>query len=258
MDSAFKRRWNWKYTSIVDAGMGFQIDIEGAKYNWWKFVDKMNNIIEDKIESEDKKLGYFFACNSPIIDADCFVSKVLFYLWNDVFKDADLDGTPFKEHSFYKLFNADGTINNEEVMNFLGDKPLELEWERKAIQKDDDNKKPNTRYSINGDGSYAMMTIPFNVLSMLYEQSPYTLDELISKWSDFNVSFLLTEEEYNQRCQETPNSRFASNYTKLPLLDEKVVYVNKNCWTTDNGTKFIAYVKEKYPDNDIDIQPIEG
>ena len=41
--------------------------------------------------SDDKKLGYFFCkAKDGVITADKFVSKVLFYLWNDVFKDGDI------------------------------------------------------------------------------------------------------------------------------------------------------------------------
>ena len=256
MDSAFKRRWNWKYTSIVDAGMGFQIDIEGAKYNWWDFVNKMNNIIEEKIESEDKKLGYFFAGNNPIIDADCFVSKVLFYLWNDVFKDAELEGTPFKEHSFYKLFNADGTINTDEVMSFLCDEPLKLEWERKAIQNnvEDYNKKPNKRYSINGDGSYAMMTTPYYVLNLISEKTNCSYEDLISVWKDFNYSFIFTEEEYNQRKQDSPNPNFEKTYNRL-LLQGRNIYVLNNIWDKTKFDPFVNFVHKNYPF--IRIEPLK-
>ncbi len=261
MDSAFKRRWNWKYTPIVDAAKGFQIDIEGAKYNWWEFVKKINDLIYDKLESEDKKLGYFFAGNNPVIDIDCFVSKVLFYLWNDVFKDADLDGTPFKNHSFYSLFNEDGSINAEEVVNFLGDESLSLDWVSKSNVVEEVNEgkggRDLTKYSINGEGPYSKSTLPFYVLNKLSEQTPFTLDELILKWKDFKPQFLYKEESYENQRQVTTNEDFVSKYNKLPLSDGNVVYVKNNCWSIENTEKFIPFVKQNYPDNDIDIQPIE-
>ena len=249
MDSAFKRRWNWKYTPIVNANKGFQIDIDGAKYSWWKFVEKINGLIFDKIESEDKKLGYFFAGNNPSIDADCFVSKVLFYLWNDVFKDADLDGTPFQNHSFYSLFNDDGTIKTEEVMSLLGDEPLNLEWESRPDEPVVDETKigkDNTKYSINGEGIYAKKTIPFTIISLISEQSQCTFDELKSKWSDFSISFLYSEEEYNQRKQESVYKGFENVYNCLTLQNGTKVYILSNCWDKVKIERFIDYVNKKF------------
>ena len=96
IDSAFKRRWEWKYVPITqgrdkDNGQLLQWSIvaEGVKYDWWSFLEVMNKRVGDITSSEDKKLGFFFckADGQGIISADKFVSKVMFYLWNDVFKD---------------------------------------------------------------------------------------------------------------------------------------------------------------------------
>ena len=79
IDSAFKRRWEWKYLKIKDMGKGYKIEANGKPYDWWKFVDKMNGIIGDATSSEDKKLGYFFAKPDKadnVISANQFVSKV--------------------------------------------------------------------------------------------------------------------------------------------------------------------------------------
>lgn len=71
--------------------------------------------------SDDKKLGYYFCKaknNTTCIDEKLFVSKVIFYLWNDVFKDND--NTIFKvkeskdEPSFDDFFMED---NGEIVPN---------------------------------------------------------------------------------------------------------------------------------------------
>ena len=53
----------------------------------------INEKIANATSSDDKKLGYFFCKpktqDSKVIDAERFVGKVIFYLWNDVFKDED-------------------------------------------------------------------------------------------------------------------------------------------------------------------------
>lgn len=88
IDSAFKRRWDWVYMPIKDAGKKWKIDIDKKVYDWWEFLENVNEVIAEETSSEDKKLGYFFckADNDNVISLDKFISKVLFYLWNDVFK----------------------------------------------------------------------------------------------------------------------------------------------------------------------------
>jgi hypothetical protein len=112
IDSAFKRRWDWEYMPIVDAGKKWKIVTEKKEYDWWSFLEKINVVVGDLTSSEDKKLGYFF-CKAVegVIDADKFVNKVIFYLWNDVVKDYDLssvdafkdvDGKSLTFEKFYK------------------------------------------------------------------------------------------------------------------------------------------------------------
>lgn len=108
IDSAFKRRWEWKYMKIKNEGKEWKIDVkikdangEEKLVDWWGFVRKVNDIIASMTSSADKQLGYFFCkadkktpekasepnSENDLISVDTFVSKVLFYLWNDVFKD---------------------------------------------------------------------------------------------------------------------------------------------------------------------------
>lgn len=90
MDSAFKRRWHWKYFPIeYNDANAFTIVIDAAaKYNWSDFIDKINKKIKLITGSEDKQIGNRFV-NPPDrnITIDQFCSKVMFYLWNDIFKN---------------------------------------------------------------------------------------------------------------------------------------------------------------------------
>ena len=99
IDSAFKRRWDWQYMPISDGKKGWQIAANGKRYDWWQFLQKMNDKIGTATNSEDKKLGYFFCkAKNGVIDAETFVGKVVFYIWNDVFKDfAEEAGDLFKD-----------------------------------------------------------------------------------------------------------------------------------------------------------------
>ena len=129
MDSAFKRRWDWKYVPIKDAGKGWKIKFGDCEVDWWKFLVAINKIVKGVTNSADKQLGYFFVkAKDSVIDAEMFVNKVAFYLWNDVFKDCELDGEAFKITreggevdvlAFQDFFKEDGTINEEVLKNFL-------------------------------------------------------------------------------------------------------------------------------------------
>ena len=60
IDSAFKRRWDWKYRPISNAQLGWKIEADGMLYDWWEFLERINHEIGATTNSEDKKLGYFF------------------------------------------------------------------------------------------------------------------------------------------------------------------------------------------------------
>lgn len=128
IDSAFKRRWDWQYVPICDARKDWTIEVGENKYDWWVFLSKINTYIYDATFSEDKKLGYFFCkAENGVICAEKFVSKVIFYLWNDVFKDTEFDGDAFRDENggklsfdkFYLDMNGLTKVNEDKVGQFL-------------------------------------------------------------------------------------------------------------------------------------------
>lgn len=129
MDSAFKRRWDWKYVPIKDAGKGWKIKFGDCEVDWWKFLVAINKVVKRATNSADKQMGYFFVkAKDSVIDAEMFVNKVAFYLWNDVFKDCELDGDAFKITrkdgeadvlAFQDFFKEDGAIDEEVLKTFL-------------------------------------------------------------------------------------------------------------------------------------------
>ena len=118
IDSAFKRRWDWEYVPIEDAGKKHYIKVGNKKYDWWTFIDTINNSIDHITGSEDKKIGYWFVKpqnNDREITAKQFVGKVLFYLWNDVYKDYfDMS------QCIFKIKNEDGTDEKKPFTYFFG------------------------------------------------------------------------------------------------------------------------------------------
>ena len=147
IDSAFKRRWEWKYIKIAwpykkNEDGSFKTDENGEKvhfnytieggHDWWAFLQQINAIIDKMTNSADKQLGYFFAkAKDDIILYDTFVSKVCFYLWNDIFKTYALDeqqGDLFsykdeegqkKQLTFPAFYDGDGNVVPDVARQFI-------------------------------------------------------------------------------------------------------------------------------------------
>lgn len=125
IDSAFKRRWEWKYIPIDTRKENWTIKVDGADYDWSDFLEKINKKIDSTTHSEDKMLGFYFCkAENNTINAECFVNKVAFYLWNDVFKDYGFDDAIFNDEngeklSFRKFYKNDGTVEEAKVKTFL-------------------------------------------------------------------------------------------------------------------------------------------
>lgn len=129
IDSAFKRRWEWEYVPIRNAQKDWVITADGKQWDWWTFLENINKKIGSVTDSEDKKLGYFFVKphDEHTITAETFVSKVIFYLWNDVFKDYGFsddefqttDGKPMTFPMFYEMETEGQRVNEALVARFL-------------------------------------------------------------------------------------------------------------------------------------------
>jgi len=151
IDSAFKRRWDWKYMPICEGkengvSLGWRIKVNGQLYDWWQFVEKINAEINEQTKSEDKKLGYFFCkAQDGVVKAETFVSKVIFYLWNDVFKDQAFGSDIFRDgeeeltfNSFYDVdANGKSVIKEDKVELFLQNLGVE------AVEDSDEESEKN-------------------------------------------------------------------------------------------------------------------
>ncbi len=112
IDSAFKRRWDWQYMPIENAGKDWKIEVNGHEYDWYLFLEAINKEVLELTHSEDKQLGYFFAkAVDGKIDAKTLVNKVYFYLWTDVFKDY--------EYESLKAFKKAGSNDAIAFKNFF-------------------------------------------------------------------------------------------------------------------------------------------
>lgn len=139
MDSAFKRRWDWIYVPIdTDCKFSdFTIKLDNKKeFKWLKFLEKINEEIFEITKSQDKQIGNWFidAQNSgKVISESTFVNKVVFYLWNDVFKDEE--NTIFKsadgKNLTYTSFFENGVSNN--LVSYILEERLKLTDLNKAV-----------------------------------------------------------------------------------------------------------------------------
>lgn len=89
MDSAFKRRWDWEFVPVnYEDASSLNILIGDRTYNWGEFIQNINSRIRDLTGSEDKQLGNRFVNpKDGSITFEQFRSKVLFYLWSEIYKD---------------------------------------------------------------------------------------------------------------------------------------------------------------------------
>lgn len=133
IDSAFKRRWEWEYVPIRNEEKGWVIAADGQEWDWWEFLESVNEKIGSITDSEDKKLGYFFVkpADGHTITAKTFVGKVLFYLWNDVFKDYGFSDDEFqtedgKEMKYPMFYETEGgkDVNERLIARFLSNLKL--------------------------------------------------------------------------------------------------------------------------------------
>lgn len=206
IDSAFKRRWDWRYVPISDAGKKWVIEVNGAKYDWWKFLVAINDKVYHATYSEDKKLGYFFCkANDGVISADKFVSKVIFYLWNDVFKDTEFEGDTFKDENgeklsfdkFYDVENNQVKVNGTKIVKFLSNLKLNPDSEddednsEEGFETEGDKKLPRTP---------KVFTVEFPDGTVIDENNRFeTYRKVLSKIGIEKVEHIAAEMKYHRR-----------------------------------------------------------
>lgn len=245
IDSAFKRRWDWRYVRIDDAHKGWKIEANGKRYDWWNFLERVNKLIGDTTSSEDKKLGYFFCKTTDgIITAETFVSKVVFYLWNDVFKDYEFEGDIFVDEDkasklsfdkFYQTNFAGQTVVNEAKVDVfltnLGVKFADDNTMSEGEEEDEDGNTASssgrdfTKYSVNGIGRYGKNRLAAEAVKQYVQMNPdLSADTVVANWKSLGYivpHFIETKEEHDSRQDDSKRSQV------IPCGDT-VIYVEVN------------------------------
>lgn len=263
IDSAFKRRWDWTYRPISDAKEEWKIKADGNLYDWWTFLEKINDKVGSLTNSEDKKLGYFFckADSENIISANTFVGKVVFYLWNDVFKDYEFGDTIFDDGkggklTFNKFYTSDGQnskVVEEKVALFLknlGLIPIEISKEESEIEDEDGNTpESNSRnydkFTVNDGAECAKNKLAIECIKEYVKLNPgITAQEVYEKWTSLGSivpHFIETKEQFDSRtdnskrsdavdCYGTPIYVARNGYGSNGKADILMKLVNEKNW----------------------------
>lgn len=257
IDSAFKRRWDWKYVPIregrdkeTNAKLNWYINTGNKQYDWWSFISKVNELIGSLTNSEDKKLGYFFCkAKDGEIDADLFVSKVIFYLWNDVFKDYGFDDKDFQDEEgkilsfdrFYEDKNGKTNVDiaiveqfleNLGVEDFFSDEGEEEDSEDSYEKKSDWNLNNNnnsnsnsydyTKYRVNGSSELlGKGRMALAVMEYLVNDKKETYSEILSDISRIINSktdrIVIKVEDYPLWKEKYKNDKGKRWYDDYPL-----------------------------------------
>lgn len=227
IDSAFKRRWDWTYMPISNAEKDWIIEVDGSKYDWWQFLEKINEKIGSTTNSEDKKLGYFFCkAQDGVISAKTFVGKVIFYLWNDVFKDYEFGDAIFNDEdgsklSFDKFYTSEGKnskVVEEKVALFLknlGLIPIEISKEESEIEDEDGNTPESSsrnydKFTVNDGAECAKNKLAIECIKEYIKLNPdITAQEVYEKWTSLGSivpHFIETKEQFDSRTDNSKRS----------------------------------------------------
>lgn len=237
IDSAFKRRWDWTYIPISNANKGWTINIGDSHYDWWQFVERINDLIGRTTNSEDKKLGYFFCkAREGEIPADTFVGKVIFYLWNDVFKDYDFCDQVFNDANgnkltFDKFYTAEGNnskVVEEKVKLFLKNLGLEASVQQENIDEDIDSK---IIIKVNGKDVTKVNAIPYTAIEEYVKlHSEMSAQEVIDIWKPFKKCSMRSWIVCNKKEHDEMDQRYANYSYEIKCTDGNSLWVNKDGW----------------------------
>ena len=242
IDSAFKRRWDWKYVPIAKGNengteLNWMIEVDGDLYDWWTFVTTINKHVFDTTNSEDKQLGFFFCkAKDNIISAETFVCKVIFYLWNDVFKDFGFDDKIFEDNednenpklSFDKFYLANGEVNEGKVRMFLDNLGM---MPKESTEGNSNIVDPKTKIEVNGRAVRFINAIPYMAVEEYVHLNPgKTAQEVVGVWDQFKNCSMRTWIVCNKQDHDAMKPQYANYSHEIKCADGQSLWVNKDGW----------------------------
>ena len=266
IDSAFKRRWDWRYIPIDYTDRGHYINCGDTQYSWADFLQKVNDRVESVTQSEDKKLGYWFMGNGAEqkeITIDRFVSKVVFYLWNDVFKDFGKSGNTIFKDSFAKFhlfFDFSGKPKVDVVKAFLDAlevKSREIELTEEELAEASNS--ASSDFTLNGV-QMSLKDIALNVVKNYATANPQMnavaiKNTFMEACKGCGISHIVeTDEEYRVRAA----SQYSANRSQTPLTlaNGEVIHITTQWRAKKEDQNFFKFIEVCHRNNWGDIQKI--
>ena len=278
IDSAFKRRWDWKYVPIregrdkeTNAPLNWYINTGDKQYKWWSFISKVNELIGSLTNSEDKKLGYFFCkAKDGEINADLFVSKVIFYLWNDVFKDYGFDDKDFQDEEgkilsfdrFYEDKNGKTNVDIAIVEQFLENLGVEeyISEEREeeenidAVPSNNETKgNDKTKYSFNGSEPLGKGDLGISIIKQYLKEHPKMKyseiketfpDSMLGKELKL-IGLIVTRQEIENAIDSYKKRAYGFYKKRKFYSSDGVEFYVSNWWNITNIDSIIQFAKEQ-------------
>lgn len=252
IDSAFKRRWDWEYIPIqyspiddvTKETIANKINIKGTTYDWGEFIKAVNERIYQLTKSEDKELGYFFVRpdDGIYITMQRFVSKVIFYLWSDIYKDY-----AGRENSIFK-FSEDSNGKNKidhSFNSFFNEKEINVKLVKMFIEQfvgTDNAADAKIKYKVNGDAPIGGRRIAVEAMKKYVEKfSQQTPQQVLEQWNTLGISvshFVETEDVFQSRT-DTPRSEL------ITWGENNKIYVTTNGWVYNTNEQYkVSTIKQ--------------
>lgn len=252
IDSAFKRRWDWEYIPIqyspiddvTKETIANKINIKGTTYDWGEFIKAVNERIYQLTKSEDKELGYFFVRpdDGIYITMQRFVSKVIFYLWSDIYKDY-----AGRENSIFK-FSEDSNGKNKidhSFNSFFNEKEINVKLVKMFIEQfvgTDNAADAKMKYKVNGGTPVGGRRIAVEAMKKYVEKfRQQTPQQVLEQWNTLGISvshFVETEDVFQSRT-DTPRSEL------ITWGENNKIYVTTNGWVYNTNEQYkVSTIKQ--------------
>lgn len=251
IDSAFKRRWEWKYVPIEYGNKEWKVVLsDNTECEWTELQQTLNDLIYDATDSEDKMLGdWFVKANGNEINEDQLVGKIIFYLWNDVAKvdagklfDLEIEKNGRKRKVIFSdFYEIDGSVSTVIVKSWLNNIGIELI----EINSDTEDNSRN-RYKLNNGALESLKDIANHVVRDFANNNPtmnaqQIRDIFVDAYKGCGISHIVeTDEEYKLREGQSSLKRSAST---VILPNGEIVHVSTQLRAKNEGDNFFNFIK---------------
>lgn len=139
LDSAFKRRWKFKYMPIKEKGFVHEntfIQYAGENFEWRLILGAINRKLKKLGVNEDRLIGPYFISPEEINNPNSLSSKLLIYLWDDVVRYKREEFFMQEIRTYSDLVSS--FVSGSDVMGIQQDLKELKEWEQESAITEDE------------------------------------------------------------------------------------------------------------------------